>query len=209
MKFDTADVIREASVESVSDLKTKDLQLSDRLSDEVHNWGIGMAAAEGAGAGFFGIFGAPVDVPALITMALRTIEKIGVCFGYECKTQKDEDFIFGILSAAGANTVEEKLGALVAIRSIEAALLNQTWKKMAETAAKSQFSKEGAIIGLRTLAKQLSINITKRKALAAIPYIGSLVGGSMNAWYIRDVGWAARRLFQERWLRENGKLVDV
>ena len=209
MTVDTADVIREAAVEKVSDLKTKDLKLSDRLADQVHNWGIGLAAASGAGTGFFGIFGAPVDVPALITISLRTIEKIGVCYGYECKTKEDEDFIMAILAASGANSVEEKLGALMAIRSIETALIKQTWKKMAETAAQNQFTKEGAIIGLRALAKQLSINITKRKALAAIPYIGSLIGGSMNAWYIRDIGWAARRLFQERWLKENGKLIDV
>jgi hypothetical protein len=209
MTVDTADVIREAAVGEVSDLKTKDLALSDRLADEVHNWGIGLAAASGAGTGFFGIFGAPVDVPALITLSLRTIEKIGVCYGYECKTKEDEDFIMGVLAAAGANSVEEKLGALVAIRSIETALIKQTWKKMAETAAKNQFSKEGAIIGLKALAKQLSINITKRKALAAIPYIGALIGGSMNAWYVRDIGWAARRLFQERWLMENGKIIDV
>lgn len=209
MTVDTADVIREAAVEKVSDLKTKDLELSDRLADEVHNWGIGMAAAEGAGAGFFGIFGAPVDVPALITLSLRTIEKIGVCYGFECKTKADEDFIMGILAAAGANNVEEKLAALTAIRAIETILMKQTWKKMAEAAAKNQFGKEGAIVGLRALAKQLSINITKRKALAAIPYIGALIGGSMNAWYVRDIGWAARRLFQERWLMENGKIIDV
>lgn len=209
MTVDTADVLREAGVVKVSDLKTKDLELSDRLADEVHNWGIGIAAAEGAGTGFFGIFGAPVDVPALIMLSLRTIEKIGVCYGYECKTKEDEDFIMGILSAAGANSVEEKLAALTAIRAIETTLIKQTWKKMAETAAKNQFSKEGAIIGLKALAKQLSINITKRKALAAIPYIGALIGGSMNAWYVRDIGWAARRLFQERWLKENGKVIDV
>jgi hypothetical protein len=209
MTVDTADVLREAGVVNVSDLKTKNLELSDRLADEVHNWGIGIAAAEGAGTGFFGIFGAPVDVPALIILSLRTIEKIGVCYGYECKTKEDEDFIMGILAAAGANSVEEKIAALTAIRAIETILMKQTWKKMAETAAKNQFSKESAIIGLKALAKQLSINITKRKALAAIPYIGALIGGSMNAWYVRDIGWAARRLFQERWLKENGKVIDV
>jgi uncharacterized protein (DUF697 family) len=209
MTIDTADVISEGGVEKVSDLRKKDLALSDRLADEVHNWGIGLAAASGAGTGLFGIFGAPVDVPTLITLSLRTIEKIGICYGYECKTEEDEKFVLGILAAAGANSIEEKLGALVAIRTVETALIKQTWKKMAETAAKNQFSKESAVIGLRSLAQQLSINITKRKALAAIPYIGALIGGSMNAWYVRDIGWAARRVFQERWLMENGKIIDV
>ena len=115
----------------------------------------------------------------------------------------------GVLATAGANTMQEKVASLLSVRSIQATLMKQTWKKMAETAATNQLSKEGAIIGLRQLAKQLSINITKRKALAAIPFIGAAVGGSMNAWYIRDIGWAARRLFQERWLLDNGKILEV
>lgn len=209
MTVDTEDVQRDAGVARISELKTKGLDLSDRLADEVHNWGIGIAAVEGAATGFFGIFGAPVDVPALITICLRTIEKIGVCYGFECKTKQDEDFIMGILAASGANSVEEKLAALAGIRTVQAVLMKQTWKKMAETAAKNQFSREGAIISIRALAKQLSINITKRKALAAIPWFGSAIGGSMNAWYLRDVGWAARRMFQERWLMESGKIIDV
>jgi len=204
--IETEDVKRDAAVGKISDLRGKDLELSDRLADGVHNWGIGLAAAEGAGTGFFGIFGAPIDVPALITIALRTIEKIGICYGYECRTQADEEFILGILAASGANNVEEKLGALMGVRSLQTILLKQSWSKMAETAGTARLGKESAIIGLRALAKQLSINITKRKALAAIPYIGSLIGGSMNAWYIRDVGWAARRIFQERWLKETGKV---
>jgi hypothetical protein len=208
MTVDKEDILRDGGVEEIEHLRRKNLKLSDRLADEVHNWAIGIATVEGAGTGFFGIFGAPVDIPALVTISLRTIEKIGLCYGYEVNTKREEDFVMGVLSTAGANSMEEKLGALLAIRSIQQALVKQTWKKMAETAAKTQMSKEGAIIALRNLAKQLSINITKRKALAAIPWIGSLIGGSMNAWYLRDVGWAARRVYQERWLKENGKPVS-
>jgi hypothetical protein len=207
--IDAGDVLRKAGVNSIADVRNTDLERSDRLANEVHNWAIGLATAEGAGTGFFGILGAPVDIPALITLALRTVEKIGLCYGYECNTRQDEDFIMGVLAVAGANTIEEKLSALAALRTIQTMLVKQTWRKIAEAAAKTQLSKEGAIIGIRSLAKQLSINITKRKALAAIPFIGSLVGGSLNAWYLRDVGWSARRLFQERRLTESGKLPSA
>ena len=82
-----------------------------------------------------------------------------------------------------------------------------TWKKIAERAAQQQLSKEGAIIAVRNLAKQLGINITKRRALATIPVIGAIVGASANGWFIKDVGWAARRAFQERWLLDNRKIM--
>jgi hypothetical protein len=203
---DTADILRDGRVEKINDLIGKDLKLSDGMSDQVQNWAIGIGVAEGAGTGFFGILGAPVDVPAIITLALRTIHKIGVCYGYECKTPTDEQFVYGILSASGANSIEEKLIALTTLTAIETIILKQTWKAMAEKAAQAQFSKEAAIITLRNLAKQLGVNITKRKALSAIPAIGALIGGSVNGWYIKDVGWAARRSFQQRWLKDCRKI---
>jgi hypothetical protein len=55
----------------------------------------------------------------------------------------------------------------------------------------------------------LGINITKRKALQAIPVIGAGVGASLNGWYIKEVGWAARRAFQERWFIDNRKLLEI
>ena len=59
----------------------------------------------------------------------------------------------------------------------------------------------------RNLAKQLGINITKRKAAQAIPIIGAGVGAAMNLAFINDVSWAARRAFQEKWLIDNNKII--
>jgi hypothetical protein len=206
---DTRDVVRDAEVSSLGELRNKDLALSDKLADEVHNWAIGVAVVEGAGTGLFGLPGAAADVPAIITLALRTIHKIGVCYGYECSSKLDKKFVLGVMSASGANSIREKVAALTALRSVEVTLARVTWKKMAERAAESQLSKEAALLSIKNLAKQLGVNITKRKALASIPFIGAAVGGSVNGWYIKEVGWAARSAFQERWLIENGKIIGV
>jgi hypothetical protein len=206
---DTKDILHEAEAKDISELRNKDLSLCDRLADEAHDWAIGLSIVEGAATGVFGILGAPVDVPAIITIALRTIHKTGICYGYECQTESDRQFVLGILAASGANSIEEKLAALSLLRAVQVVLAKQTFKAMAEKAAQTQLSKEGAIIAIKNLARQLGINITKRRALASIPAIGALVGGSVNGWYIKDVGWAARRAFQERWLQDNGKLIVV
>ncbi len=199
------DILREAGVTEVRALIGKDMALSDRLAQKVHNRAVAAAVAEGAGTGFFGIATAPIDIPAIITLALRTIHKIGVCYGYECKTEADQQFIYNVLSASGANTMEEKAAALAAVSMIRHILATQTWKQMAEKAAESQFGKEAMIVTIRNLAKQLGINLTERRALAAIPVIGAAIGGSVNGWYIKEVGWAARRMFQERWMQDAGK----
>ncbi len=204
---DTKDVLRDADVCDVEGLKSVELKTCDQISDEVHNWAIGIGVAEGTATGVFGLPGMAADIPAIITLALRTIHKIGICYGYETRTKEDHDFILAILSAAGANTVEEKIAAISFLRSVEVTITKQTWKKIAEKAVERQMSKEGAIITLKNLAKQLGVNLTKRKALAAIPVIGAAIGGSVNGWFIKEVGWAARRSFQERWLIDNNKII--
>jgi hypothetical protein len=204
---DTSDVLRDGGVSEISALREGDLERCDRLANQVHNWAIGLAAAEGTATGAFGLVSAPVDIPAIITLALRTIHKLGLCYGYATSSEEDETFVRGILAASGANSMEEKLAALAALNALRTALLQQTWKTMGQKAVQDRLGAEAILVLLRNLGKQVGINVTKRRALATIPAVGALIGGSVNAWYIKEVGWAARRAFQERWLIDGGKLA--
>ena len=79
---------------------------------------------------------------------------------------------------------------------------------MAQTAATNQFSKEAAILSMKSLAKQLGVNLTKRKALQVVPAVGAGVGALMNRQFITDISWAARRTFQEAWLNEKYDTIE-
>ncbi|MFZ5698422.1 MAG: EcsC family protein [Pseudomonadota bacterium] len=206
---DTDDVVRDAGVGKVEDLRKHDLEKSDRLANAVHNRAIAMATAEGGATGAAGIFGLAVDVPALIVIALRTIHKIGACYGFEVRTKSDRDFVLAVLSVSGSNDMIEKVAALSTLRAIEVSVAKTTWKALAEKAATEPLGKEASTIGIKNLARQISINLTKRKTLQAIPAIGAIVGASVNGWYVKEVGWAARHAFQERWLIENHKIMEI
>jgi hypothetical protein len=184
------------------------LKKCDNGANQVINFHIGIAAGEGALAGFGGILTLPFDIPAVITLALRMIRQVGVEYGYADDTEDERKFIFSIFSAAGANTQAEKAAALAAAAYLMNILSKQTFKAMAAKAAANALSAEAAVIAIRSLAKQLGINLTKRKSLAAIPMIGAFVGASANGWFIREIGVAAQRLYQERWLRDRDLLVD-
>jgi len=204
---DVEDIKRDAEVATILELRSKSLELSDKLANEVHNWAIGAASAEGAAAGFFGLPGMIADVPALITMGLRVIHKIAVCYGYELKNESDQQMVFGIMSAAGSNTMEEKDAAIFLLRQIDKQMTGDELKKMAANSVIKGIGVDAAIIAIKNLSKQLGINISKRKAFQAIPLVGLAVGGAMNAQFINDIAWAARRTFQERWLYDNGEIV--
>lgn len=205
---DTRDILRQAGVERVEALQEAELQKCDALASSVHKWAMGIGAGEGAATGAAGLAGVAVDIPAALTLAFRTIYKTGLCYGY-APEQVTAQFADGILAASGANSMQEKLAALVSLQAIRSAIHQQSWKTLAHKASQHAFSREGAIVAARALAKQLGINLTKRKALQAIPVMGALVGASVNAWYMRDVSWAARRAFQERWLADRGKVHVV
>jgi EcsC protein family len=202
---DQRDVLARAGVSTLIELRTVSaLETCDALSLSVQRWSLAYAAGEGALAGAAGAWGMAVDIPAAITLAYRTIYKTGVCYGY-APAEVEESVVHGILAASGANTMQEKVAALACLSAIRSALHQQSWTMLANKAAEHAFSREGAIIAVRSLARQLGINLTKRKALQAIPVIGAAVGGSVNAWYMRDVTMAARHAFQARWLAERGK----
>lgn len=206
---DTKDIIRDSHVRELVELQNKDLRLSDKLANEVHNWALATAATEGGTSGALGLPGLAVDIPALLTMSLRLIHKIGVCYGFEVATDTDRNFVLGVLSAASANTMSEKTTSMVLLQKINIMVARTTWKKLMTEAAKNKAGLPALIVAIKTLAKQLGINLTKRKVAQVIPVIGGGVGAAMNVAFINDVAWAARRMYQERWLMVNQRIKVV
>lgn len=205
---DTADVLRDGNVESIEELRTKDLKLCDQMADSVHNWAVGIATAEGATVGATGLPGLAADIPFITTLALRTIHKIGVCYGYVADANNAEEekaFVLGVLAAANASTLGEKAGFILGLKQISVLIQRNAWKKLAEMGSVSLLAK--SIVSVRQAAKLIGVNLTKRKASQSIPFIGGAVGAALNASFINDIAWAARRSYQRRWLEEN-KVIE-
>lgn len=195
-----------AEVSEIRHLRHKGLAISDYLSHDVEKWALGIAAAEGAATGWAGFGGMVIDVPAVITLSMRTVYKIGLCYGYEGTEQWEQDFVFGILSAAGANTIEEKIAALSMMNEINILLEEDTNKVMGEF-VKKQLNRRYAVMTVEKLAKQLGMNMARRKIMQAVPVISSGIGAAINVWYINEVVVAARCSYQERWLIDNQKTI--
>ena len=205
---DTDDVLRDGKVESIEELRTKDLKLCDEMADSVHNWAVGIATAEGVAGGFVGLPGLAADIPFITTLALRTIHKIGVCYGYVADVSNAEEekaFVLGVLAAANASTLGEKASFILGLKQISLLIQRNAWKKLAEMGSASFLAK--SIVSVRQAAKLIGVNLTKRKASQSIPFIGGAVGAALNASFINDIAWAARRSYQRRWLEEN-KVIE-
>ena len=187
----------------------EDLEACDKAVSGVLDFHRVLAAAEGAGGGFLGLPGLLVDIPAITLLAVRLVRQVGVEYGYSADNQEEQQFVLSVLAAASANSQEEKIAAIAMNAHILNLIAKNTWKKLAEEAAKNKFGTAAVIMTIKEVAKMLGINITKRTSLAALPVIGAAVGAGANLWFINDVGLAAQRLYQERWLKERGLWLEA
>lgn len=197
-------ILEEGGVDDFAAVRRLPLEKLDAMADSVHNWAVTTATAEGAIAGAAGLPGMIVDVPAVIAQAFRLIRQVGLCYGYETKTDEDFNFCLEVLSLAGATSMKEKTASLATLKSLETTLRKVGWKAMNSVAEKNPATKEAFLLALKKAAEQLGFQLTKKKALQAVPVIGAAVGGASNLAFIRSVGWGARRAFQRRLLEERG-----
>lgn len=184
---DEEDLLRLAGAARGSDLGARTLQELDLLADRVQGSAAGWAAAAGAFTGVTGLPGLAADIPSLLTLAFRTIYRIGLCYGFRPESDSEFAFALGVLAAAAAGSRSEKRAALAALE-----------------VHGQQPAAAGQPADLDQVARILARTFARRKALQVVPGIGAVVGGSVNGWFMREVGWAARRGYQERWLRGRG-----
>lgn len=184
-----AEVLRKGGVQALEELQHKSLELSDSLADQIGLGSQAVAFVDGAVTGAGGFLLAAADVGALAVVALRAIHRLGHCYGYPLDQSQDRAYVLGILMVAGIKSPTERLELLGKLQQVEHWMLSETVEA---------FALEG-----------LSRQFIKLASLEAIPGLGALFGSAANVVFVRHVLNAARRVFQERWLRGNGKVEVI
>jgi uncharacterized protein (DUF697 family) len=195
-----ADWLAQKTVAS-AEVSLSDLETLDSLADSTHNRAIAAASALGGAAGVAGLPGLAADIAGIVTLAMRTVRQVGACYGHNDMSQED---VMKIVSMATGGSQREKMITLVGLRQAHTMASKTTFKAMATAGPQGL-----AILAVREFAKSVGVNLTKRKILQIIPLVGAAVGLAMNAAYMRDIGWTARRYFQRSWLEDRGKLAAV
>lgn len=205
---DEQSILKRAHAGSMEALRAMPLTTHDRLMRIEQRWAMGMAGAGGAVFGVAGPAGMVADIPALITLALRTIHRVGLCYGDDPLDGNRSRLAIAIFALASANSMDEKLTAIRAIRDLHSGLIDAALRDGVERVAERELAKEAAVFSLQNLAKKLGVNLGARKSVGMVPVLGAIVGSSVNAWYVYDVAQVSRYVFQERWLRRRYPQLD-
>lgn len=197
-----ASLLKHAGVERIELLREADLALCDRLARRVGQRASMTAGSAGAVLGVAGAAGLVADVPTLLVLAFRTIQRVGLCYGEVLDGEEGRQLGLAIFALASANTVDEKRTALAALsRPVPGKLADAAWRDGIERAAERELAKEAAMMSLNNLAMQAGRHLGWRKAAGSLPVLGAVIGGSVNAWYLWDLATVARYCFQQHWLQ--------
>ena len=183
------DIVRRAGVDDLTELRRRPLEDCDRLARKVGDSARGFGTIEGALTGAGGVFTSLLDIPLLFGLSLRTIIKVGHCYGFPLDQPNDRAFVLGILAAALTNSRERKVRILTRLREIEELMLEETEENI--------------------LVEEAASLIFQIEVFEDVPGIGAVSGALLNHSVLRRVERTARRVFQERWLRDNGKLAAI
>ena len=180
---------RRAGVTDISELREKPLEECDRLAREVSLAARTLAATEGAVTGAAGPIMTAIDVPLLFASALRTIVRIGYCYGYSADAPKDRYFNLGVLTIATAGSLATRLERLDQLDDLEKILVEETQ--------------------VDVIRSELLSFLFQLEIFEEIPGIGVVSGAVLNLSFMHRVDVTARKVFQERWLKDNGKLAEI
>jgi EcsC protein family len=145
------------------------------------------AILEGAIAGLGGIVTATLNVPILLAATQRSIFRIGRCYGFPLDGESDRLFVLGILELSTADHPARRQAIHEEIRDLVTSVPN------------------GKAINLDGLEQVLLQDL----AIGAVPLLGDITWIPMNYDIVRRVDITARRVFQERWLSDRGKVTEV
>ena len=180
------------------------LEDCDQAAVEVRNWALGLAVTSGGAAGAFGAAGLAFDIPATMTLALRTARLTGLAYGFGGEGAEEQVYILDILQLAAANSEDERAEAVQRLADGRVRLGREDWQKIAEMSGQSA----GAAAATQRVAATLGVYLSARKLAQVAPVLGAAIGASVNGAFQTDVARAAQFAFRARWLELNERLIE-
>jgi len=189
-------------VEEASNKYNDELRAADEVARHYWKRNVAGGMGEGGATGALGLVGLVADIPALLTISLRLVQQIGICYGYDVKSYEEQEYIMHVLRIGSTSSLKAKMEFLVGLKHIEQIMLKVSWNKVSEDLARKEIGRYSILAAMRQFAQMLGIQLTRRKALQLVPVIGALTGASLNAVYINDVGRTAFMLYRRRRIAE-------
>jgi len=147
----------------------------DTVAEQVIHSAMKIAAAEGAGFGLGGFITIVPDFSILAAITLRTIQKLSLVYGFEFNTDEEmAELWIAAASAAGVDLGRDLL---------EKSVVNKLIPRI-----------------IQRIAAKASAEFVEKWAGRLIPVVSSLIGATLNYYFIRGWGERAHAHFRQKHL---------
>jgi hypothetical protein len=162
-------------IASFREMHTVPLPVVDYLADKTIRASMKIATLEGAGAGFGGLLSILPDVGILGGITWRMIQKLSLLHGFEYATEDDvADLWLAAASAAGVD--------------------------MGKDLVRKQLIERFVPRIIERIAAQAGAEVAENGLFRLVPVLGSVMGGTLNYYFVRGWGRRAQSHFRERHL---------
>jgi hypothetical protein len=164
---------------TIEDIRRLPLAKMDEVCDQLIAKRQTFAKYQGATTGFGGIFTLAIDIPALLGLALKTLQEIALAYGFDPHDKQERMFIVKCLQFALSDIVGKK------------AILDELF-----TTNRQQTLSQ--LQGWREVVWTFRDQYGWKKLFQAIPIAGVLFGAWMNKTMISDIAEAGKMLYRKR-----------
>ncbi len=154
----------------------------DDIAETIIHSGMKIAAAEGAGFGLGGIITILPDFSILAGVTLRTIQKLSLLYGFEYNTDDEiAELWMAAASAAGVDLGREL---------VEKNVVNRLVPRI-----------------IQQIAAKTSTEFVEKWAGRLIPVVSSVIGATLNYYFVRGWGERAHKHFREKHLARRQEMT--
>jgi hypothetical protein len=200
------DVIQQAlGIVDLTELRAGPLERCDGLVQKVRLVGREMITSESLLANVGGLATELLELPAEIMLALRTVHRVAACYGYPINAEEDETLVLAIIGMSLLDDPQERQRARHLISQLECRTCSKEDRERLDSVTGSRIEDD---LG-EELAGEIGGALLEQKLEEGIPFLGAAVGVVIDNMFLSGVEEAAQRTFQERWLRDHGKVDEI
>jgi uncharacterized protein (DUF697 family) len=169
-------------VSSFAGMYSLDPPVLDSVAERIIHGSMKLAAAEGAGFGFGGLLTIIPDFSILAGITLRTIQKLSLVYGFEFNTDEEmAELWIAAASAAGVDLGRDLL---------EKSVVNRFIPRI-----------------IQRIAAKASAEFVEKWAGRMIPVVSSVIGATLNYYFVRGWGERAHAHFRAKYLVQRDRML--
>lgn len=193
-RIDTKTEIKNlAHINAIGELRYKTLEDCDKLSDQIEQKAEAVGLTEAVLSEAGGIATELANMPFQAREVITFLKRFAHCYGYTLEGKSADAYLKGLIILAHETKVEKRQELLHRLRSLEF----------------KELTKEEIEAENQEIEKEVGAGFAEGSIMEFVPYMGVMVSVYNDFEYFHHLSITAKHVFQERHLRDQGKVLEI